>query len=230
MGRQKIRPAASTMRFSAVGSRVDIPNNSQISSMYNAMTFRALVKRASTQRTSNEYLLASVSPANWIIRIDSLTDGRIRIYIDGSLSLSSALRLRTGKWEDVAVTMAQTDVNTVRVTSYLAGTLISTVNIAGSMALSGTPSLKLGVASTNAATFNGWMSEVMLFNQELTTLQLTDINQNGTTSVAPLMYYKLNEGSGSIALDSSDNRYNGTITNATYDTLDPPYSLRSSIA
>ena len=70
----------------------------------------------------------------------------------------------------------------------------------------------------NAYFFTGNLDEVSLYDSSSTLAQVQSLYLNkGTISgKTPLFYYKMDEGTGTTAIDSSGNGNNGTITSATY--------------
>ena len=87
----------------------------------------------------------------------------------------------------------------------------------------------IGQNTLNGNYFNGKIAQLGLFTRVLSDGEISDIYEADRepldlTGVNGLVaYYKLDEGSGTVALDSSRNNNNGTlINNATYST-DVPY-------
>jgi hypothetical protein len=69
--------------------------------------------------------------------------------------------------------------------------------------------------------FGGNMNEMAYWNSALTPSNVSTIYNSGIpgdlTSLSPLAWYRLNEGSGTTATDSAGSN-NGTINGATYST------------
>lgn len=71
-----------------------------------------------------------------------------------------------------------------------------------------------------SSTFDGFISDVQLWSDARTADEINDnLNSRLAGDEAGLVgYWKFNEGSGLVALDSTSNRNNGTITSATHGT------------
>lgn len=69
--------------------------------------------------------------------------------------------------------------------------------------------------STSTGTFNGLVDEVSLFDKILTQEEITSIATAPTdlTSLSPISWYRFEEGSGTIAIDSGSGGNNGTLNN-----------------
>lgn len=79
------------------------------------------------------------------------------------------------------------------------------------------------VASRN---FNGFISHAQLYNKVLSPSEITALYSTGVTATGLVGNWKLDEGSGSTATDSTGNA-DGTETNCSY-TTDVPITIRSS--
>jgi hypothetical protein len=85
----------------------------------------------------------------------------------------------------------------------------------------------VGSGSTSYA-FNGLIDEVKVFNRKLTSDEVAISYYSGIEPHPADAEYLFNEGSGTVALDSSGNGNDGTITGATY-TSDVPMKERTAV-
>lgn len=76
----------------------------------------------------------------------------------------------------------------------------------------------IGNDSTTARTFNGLIDDVKVYNRILTQAEVIDLYQGKDVSSGLVGHWKLDEGSGLTATDSSGNGQDGTITGAVYST------------
>lgn len=93
-------------------------------------------------------------------------------------------------------------------------------------------SLYVGQSKTNTATLDGVISDLRIFDNDLTSTQISDIYYAGlgshsiekpaidvfTDGTPPVLSWSFDEGYGSAAFDGSIYRNDGTITNATWNT------------
>lgn len=74
--------------------------------------------------------------------------------------------------------------------------------------------------------YSGKMAQMQFYGAELTLAQIQANYRAGTIAPGIIFYHKLNEGSGTTAVDSSGNGIDGTLSGPTYST-DVPMALRS---
>jgi len=70
--------------------------------------------------------------------------------------------------------------------------------------------------ATDAREASGFYDEAILFSRSLTAAEVTGIYYGTSIPAERILYWKLDEGSGTSATDSSGNSNTGTITGATY--------------
>jgi hypothetical protein len=98
---------------------------------------------------------------------------------------------------------------------FLKGILKTTQAITGFTIVNGLN--LIGRRPTSSDPFKGLIDEVRIWNRDLSEAELLNIQVHQTSPRDGLLAeYLFNEGSGLIALDSSGNGNNGTITGATY--------------
>ena len=117
-----------------------------------------------------------------------------------------------GKWHHIVATW-ETAEDEIKL--YLDGTLKQTGTSLGTF--SGTPSIAdIGQNTQGGAFFNGTIAEVGVFADviDIGKLFLANREPINLTGMARLKgYYQFNSGSGSVAVDSSGNGFNGTLFN-----------------
>lgn len=87
----------------------------------------------------------------------------------------------------------------------------------------------IGNASTSDRTFEGYIADVQFYNTVLTPAQIAQMYYGQADAFSGLVgRWKLNEGSGTAAVDSTGNA-NGSIANATYGT-NVPFTTRSVVS
>lgn len=126
--------------------------------------------------------------------------------------------IQLGVWQHVAVTYDMTSTSNDPL-YYINGVLVSTTETSapsGSLTADDANAY-IGNDSTTARTFDGLIDDVQLYNKVLTQAEITALYYQGQTASGLVGQWKLDEGSGTTATDSTGNA-NGTITGATYST------------
>lgn len=117
-----------------------------------------------------------------------------------------------GEWHHLAFTSSTTTGRVI----YLDG-----VNIKSS-AITVTPvgtssTLHIGSQDNSSSWFNGQLDEVVIYHKALSSTEVSDMYWKGIYSTDNMKgFYKFDEGSGTTAIDYSDNGNTGTIANAVY--------------
>jgi len=127
-----------------------------------------------------------------------------------------------GKWHHVMATW-ETAEDEVKI--YLDGTLKQTATGLGNF--TGTPSLAdIGQNTQDGAFFNGNIAEVGIFAGVIPVSKVfvADREPVNLTAMTRLKgYYQFNSGSGTVAVDSSGNGFNGTLVNTPTWSKSVPY-------
>jgi hypothetical protein len=107
-------------------------------------------------------------------------------------------------------------------TFYINGTVVSLTTNANpsGTATTNTDAYVVGNrGNDNARNWDGYIDEFKIYDAVLTADEVMELYTTGSViGVSPILSYDLDEGSGTIATDSSGNGNNGTITGATYST------------
>jgi len=129
----------------------------------------------------------------------------------------------TGKWDHLVLVY---QVNDARL--YLNGVLVASDNTVTMTAATQTLTIcRRSNASGNF--YKGGISQLVVYNgTALTTADVVNLYSNGVIPSGATGIYKLQEGAGTTALDSSGNANNGTITGATFS-ADTPSTARKQV-
>ena len=129
-----------------------------------------------------------------------ISDGTTRI--DSTLASSGTLNA----WSLITVVVDRT---TNKVKGYLNGKLVDTDDIGSTFgSVSNTTSLSFGANNTNQYEFAGKIDETRIYNRALTGGEVTQLYDWAPN---PIGWWKLDEGSGTNANDSSGNGYTGSF-------------------
>ncbi|MGW6120443.1 LamG domain-containing protein [Nocardia sp. NPDC055165] len=153
------------------------------------------------------------------------SDGSMALLCGNATGLSGVRSIPYGEWVHVAWVLSGTSLK-----GYVNGTEIWSISVTRKANdVGGNLFLQEG-GGTGAAErrFCGSIAELFCVQSALTPTNLVDI-MNGRFSLVTLdILYKLNDASGSTAVDSSGNSNNGTITSASWSTTDTPFKLRAA--
>ncbi|MBI5044846.1 MAG: DUF2341 domain-containing protein [Candidatus Levybacteria bacterium] len=172
--------------------------------------------------TGNLFLISKRSTGGpgtrtgWTLQTTSNRFGLI--MDDGSNStgdFSFTPNITTNKWYHYAVTFDRSSVASF----YVNGVLQSTTNISSIGDISNSSSFKIGSAHDANAFTNGLIDQVQVYNYARTPGQIvSDMNASHPLGGSPIGsqvgYWKLDEGYGTVAHDSSPQKVDGTITGA----------------
>ena len=151
-------------------------------------------------------------------------EGRFTYKAGGSAKVSAFTDAieNDGKWHNIVATW-----NTVadEIKLYLDGTLKDTVTGLGTWAGTG-GACDIAQNTIDGAFFNGNITEVAVFERvvpigELFIAKRQPINLTGSTDLVG--YWKFEEGSGTVAADSSGENNNGALQNTPTWSTDVPY-------
>lgn len=153
--------------------------------------------------------------SNNLLFANETNSGRLRfeVYVGGTQQgLSTSYSLQTGRWYHVAVTQTSTGLTTL----YVDGIVAATATIQRPLDVSRSQSF-IGRSNWSMDGYlNGRLDEVRIWNKHRTAeeirkymLQTVPLNSEGLVA-----YYQFNEGSGSIANNSTSNNGagNGTLS------------------
>ena len=154
--------------------------------------------------------------------------GKFRMY-NSDLStpalFTSSAYLQVGKFTHTACTF---DATTGTRVIYANGTSVATDTRTGTLTL-GAEKLWVGGASDVTNDANAKFSNALVWNRALTATEIADLYKSGIVPTNGLLgRYKLDEGAGTTAYDTSGNNNHGTITNGTF-TSDVPTKKRGVV-
>lgn len=131
---------------------------------------------------------------------------------------------QNGQWIH-AVAMRENSVNKLYVNGASAG------STTGAIAdVSGSAAMRIGATLTPDRFFTGFMDDLRIYSRALTESEIAELYYAGTNPDSQSLagWYKMDEGSGTTATDSSPNANNGSITNGAYST-DVPFGVRIAV-
>lgn len=218
MPRTAIQNANASLYFNGV-AYADTASNSTLS-LANGFTVAGWIKISKFITASTRQKM--IATANWGFGATSTTQKLSFTTIGVKDYDSTGSTIQPGVWVFAcAVLDASNDV-----TFYLNGVLDSVVT--GTNPATTTAGVtSLGQRATPTDRHIGNLSGVRVFNRELTAQEILSL-YNGTVPSGVIAEYKLNEGAGSIAYDTSGNGNNGTITSGTW-TRDTPTKTRKAV-
>ncbi len=218
MPRTAIQNANASLYFNGV-AYADTASNSTLS-LANGFTVAGWIKISKFITASTRQKM--IATANWGFGATSTTQKLSFTTIGVKDYDSTGSTIQPGVWVFAcAVLDASNDV-----TFYLNGVLDSVVT--GTNPATTTAGVtSLGQRATPTDRHIGNLSGVRVFNRELTAQEILSL-YNGTVPSGVIAEYKLNEGAGSIAYDTSGNGNHGTITAGTY-TADVPTKKRELV-
>ncbi len=198
--------------FSAAdASSLDITGN---------LTVSAWLKPSDGQPAALKSLVTKWNTSNLSYNLGLTTDGKIRLYVSSDGTTSSTYKTTDAavfsdgaatSWTHVAAVYS-TDgtviiyINGASVASTATGTIPTSI-------FSGTAALEIAADAGGQDPYGGSADEVRIYSRALSPTDVTNLYNFGP---GPMLYYNLEEGSGTTANDLSGNAYTGTITNATY--------------
>ena len=155
-----------------------------------------------------------------------LPDGIIQFAIADTtdiLQVRTSIALNDGAWHHIAYSY---DVGTNTLTPYIDGvedTGATVTNVGSPTGFTTNDPFQVGVLRTGFDFFPGDIADARLWN---TTRSATDIADNFDQRLSGSepgleIYYKLDEGSGLVAIDSVSTANDGTVTGATFEDVSP---------
>lgn len=169
-------------------------------------TNRTIIAKRATYTSSTMTYQISLTSANFFI-------GR-----NGSSANFSTYGLKYPKnqWFHFAITRDATNAKL-----YINGQLVDT-QATFTFGTGTTAPLMIGANSTTPTEFfKGMMSDIRVHNSALTLAQIQEIYYENKQPADPIYWYKLDEGTGATATDSSVTANNGTITDGAWATTTP---------
>ncbi|MEU3598821.1 LamG domain-containing protein [Streptomyces sp. NPDC006798] len=134
--------------------------------------------------------------------------GQVILEHSGASSLTATQTIASGTWSHLAVSY-----NGTTATLYVNGEFAGSATIA--YAADGGAALRIG-STQNGTYFSGAVDEVRIWNRGRSQAELTEDRSYRLIGNEPglIAYYRLDEGSGTLAYDQTDSAVNGTVTGA----------------
>jgi len=130
------------------------------------------------------------------------------------------------RWHLIGVTHTGSGMSPANtVTIYVDGVAVKTVGSTTFYNLGGVDSVGSGYQAINGDEFKGQIAEVAVFNSVLTSAQILTYYQSGLFPSQPQIRFKMQDGSGTVVVDSGTAANNGTLALMTWATSGP-FALR----
>lgn len=169
-----------------------------------------------------------VDNGNFLFRVTTTSSiPRLQASSDGStLVLSATASIVYNRWQHVVVTRTSAGV----VNFYINGVLNGTADQASGTPASGSTNVIIGNNNAGTRRFSGRTNEACFWNRILTTNEISDLCFSGSVPSSSLLrQFNLTTGAGTVAVDSSANLTNGTITGATFSADVPMKARKASV-
>ena len=209
--------------FNGSSSKIELPNLGI--SGAGTRTISAWINVNSLSATQTIFQFgASAAKERFGFAID--TAGKLYVEYYGRDAITSSAQITTGSWFNVAVTYNGGAIETATNTQiYVNGSAVAMSTTGTSTGAANTADSNYGIGYRRPSTsqyFNGKIDQIRIFNDELTSLEVTDLWQNETTTTAAILDFPA--GAGCIAAyqldgnanDVSSTIYNGTTTDIGY--------------
>ncbi|OGG01585.1 hypothetical protein A2Z33_04555 [Candidatus Gottesmanbacteria bacterium RBG_16_52_11] len=161
---------------------------------------------ATTLDANDRVIIArNASPSySWYVANDAANPGKLEFSTDGGVTTGvSTLTLSTGTWYHIVLAADET-----KTRLYINGTPDKEITHTGILYQNG--NIALGADTSGSNAWNGKIDDVRIYDRALSP---AEISQLYNWAPGPVAWWKLDEGSGSNAHDSSGNGYSGTLTN-----------------
>lgn len=233
MPRLAVRDFVGDLSFNGASSYVNLTQTLNLplitNSAYTIMGWFKLVQIAS----SGVYVIfgeGNTASANQLVEFSVIQDvgrsGKFRMQIRNDSGISqlsnkySVNRIIPNRWYHFALTDNNGDIHLYINGVEDANTINNSWDYTRSTYTFNRTVLGALIRNVTSNYFNGYMDEIRLYNSALSETQVLDTYVTGLEQSASNLigYYKLNEGSGTTATDSSGSNNTGTITNGTYST------------
>ncbi|MDP8231020.1 MAG: LamG-like jellyroll fold domain-containing protein [Candidatus Gorgyraea atricola] len=194
-----------SVSFDGSNDSVQIDNPPSLGS---AFTLSLWIKPDATMG-ANDNFIGVYNESGWLFRNDASTTGKLNFYSGSTSYTSASTILTTEEWQHVAVTYDGSVYKLYR----------NGVNVYTSASSQSAPTnsneMTIGRLPSSSYEFPGYIDEVRVWNVALTSEQINAHMYTRLRGDEPGLkgYWRLDEGSGTVALDSSGNGNHGTLTN-----------------
>jgi hypothetical protein len=203
---QKIKTNTNSLTFDGVNDYVTFANSGNLNLGTNNFTISAWVYP--TSYSAERTIISRRGTRGFQLFLT--TAGLVIMSNIGVANYTSTSAVPLNTWTQVTVTVSSGNL----ISFYFNGVLVNSVS--GSSFLDEPTTTTIGIqdASLNRP-FAGQISEVRTWNIARTQTEIKDnlFNQLTGTETNLVAYWKLNEGTGTTAIDSSTSPVNGTLTN-----------------
>ena len=217
MPRFRIRDFSESLLFDGANSTVVIPHNAN-QLLTSGFTLSAWINPRSLGENGNGHIISKSTGAagqgGFAFRVRSVD--KLALIVNNGTDVSPPSgTLVFNTWQHALVTVDSSAVVTFYINGVQTGTPAATAPLSG---ITTTNSLVIGNRSgTTDRTFDGGIDEVRIWNRVLTAQEITDLHFSGLVAQSGLIsQYLLNEGYGTVAIDTSPSANNGAISNAVY--------------
>jgi len=222
--RFKVRDFGTSLTFNSSSNPIQVPDASSLRfGAAQNFTITAWIKP--TGNTIRYFIRKGGGATLYALRVEG-NNLFSALIGDGSVTtVTSTTKVNNNEWSHVAATFDRTGV----VTLYLNGLAVKTGTISTVGNTDTSAVLTLGGYAGITEIFIGSLDEVMLFGRLLSQSEIKELYTSGTyTSTNLVGLWKLDEGAGTTANDTSGNANHGTITGATFSS-DVPSKPRKKI-
>jgi gliding motility-associated-like protein len=199
--------------FNGTNNVISVPNSTTYNYITgNAFTLEAWVKINAAANSINT-IIGKKSPgggtAGYAFYVNSWgTSDRKLVFEATTGTFISSTAIPNDTWTHVAVSVTSAGAATMYINGVASGTGNITIP-------TNSTTLSIGAFGSNSYFyFNGGLDEVRIWNVAKTASEINANKNSDVRGFANLeLYYKLNEGTGSVANDSSPNANHGTLNN-----------------
>lgn len=229
MARLAVRDFVTSLAFDGTGQTISVPANANLD-LVTTFTLSFWVKLRTYGSAGAKIMEKGTLGSNGSYLIETGTTGKVIFTIPTVANIGgNGTAIPLEKWTHVAIRKVGTAYS-----FFLNGALDQSTTNASTITPNANTLIIGRRSSTAASALNGKLDDIRIYNGTgLTDAQVSDIYYFGKIQTvnppAANVQYRLDEGSGTTALDSSGNGNNGTITGATYST-DVPMVARSAAA
>jgi len=201
----------SSLLFDGVDDHITLPNLGFAGNVDISVEAWIYINSFSSNSTIFSFSIEGITRENFTFVVESTGQIVLGNWLDNANSAAGAIKLN--QWMHVACTY---NASTRRRIVYVDGLEVANAIAAANLNLTDA-SYSIGRRVANLDFFKGYIQDVRIWNVVRTQ---DEIRQNNFTSLLSnetglLEYYKLNEGAGTEAIDSTLNKQNGTLTNFT---------------
>lgn len=217
----KQKPLGKSLNFNGSDQYVNADNAaSQVPTGSNDVTISAWVKWDTIPVSNNSVIVAyggNNTDTGFLLHVENTTGNKLMFTVFGNSYATSGITPSTDQWYHVVGTY-----NHNQIKIYVNGQLKGETNASGNILSAST--FRIGGEPNRSYFIDGQVDEVKLYNSALTSDQVKNLYNRSAGSVMgaaafgnagnpPIGFWKLDEGSGYTAFDSSGNNNHAAFTN-----------------